>query len=134
MRAKDTIRKNTVRMALSAIKNAEIAKKSELEEPAILAILQKEVKSRRETIEAAEQAGRNDLIEEAEAEIAILETFLPKAMTPEELESLVREAISESGATTPREMGQVMQLLIPRVQGRADGKEVSLMVRKLLGN
>ena len=132
MRAKDPLRKNTVRMALAAIKNAEIAKKGDLEEPAILAILQKEVKSRKETIEGAEKAGRDDLITEAKAEIALLETFLPTELTTKELETLVQDAIHESGAATPKEMGKVMQLLMPKVQGRADGKVVSQMVRNLL--
>jgi hypothetical protein len=132
MRANDELRKRTVRMALSAIKNIEIDKKIELDEAGILAILQKEVKNRRETIEGAQQAGRGDLIAEAETEIAILEEFLPRALTAEELEALARAAIAEVGATSPREMGSVMKLLTPKVQGRADGKEVSQVVQKLL--
>jgi uncharacterized protein YqeY len=132
LRAKDELRKRTIRMALAAIKNVEIDKGSELDEPAILAILQKEVKNRQETIEGAQQAKRDDLIAEAQAEIAILEAFLPQALTPAELEELVREAIAESGATSPREMGNVMRLLMPKIQGRADGKDASQMVQKLL--
>jgi len=130
--AKDELRKRTVRLALSAIKNAEIDRRDDLEEPEVLAILQKEVKFRRETIEGAQLAGRDDLIAEAEAEIAVLDTFLPLPLTPEELEKLAQEAINETGATSPREMGKVMQLIIPKVQGRADGKEVSQIVLKLL--
>ena len=132
MRAKDEVRKRVVRLALAAIKNAEINQNAELDEPAVLAILQKEVKSRHETIEGAEQAGRDDLIAEAQAEIAILEAYLPQPFTEAELEALVREAIAETGADSPRQMGQVMQAVIPKVQGRADGKQVSQMVRQLL--
>ncbi len=132
MRANDELRKRTVRMTLAAIKQIEIDKKIELDEAGISAILQKEVKNRRETIEGAQQAGRGDLIAEAEAEIAILEEFLPRALTAQELETLARAAIAEAGATSPREMGSVMKLLTPKVQGRADGKEVSQIVQKLL--
>jgi uncharacterized protein YqeY len=132
LRAKDELRKRTLRMALAAIKNTEIDKGSELDESATLAILQKEVKNRLETIEGAQQAKRDDLIAEAEAEIAILEAYLPQPLAAEELEKLVREAIAESGATSPREMGNVMRLLMPKVQGRADGKDASQMVQRLL--
>ena len=133
LRARDELRKRTLRMALAAIKNVEIDKGSELDEPAILAILQKEVKNRQETIEGAQQAKRDDLIVEARAEIAVLEAFLPQALTSNELEKLAREAIAESGATSPREMGNVMRLLMPKIQGRADGKDASQIVQKLLG-
>lgn len=132
MKAGDNIRKSTIRLALSAIKNAEIEKKRELEETEVLAILQKEVKSRRETIEGAKKAERLDLIEEAEAEITILEEFLPQPLSASELEEIVKEAIKESGATSPREMGKVMKILMPRIQGRADGKQASQIVRQLL--
>ena len=132
MRAKDDICKRTVRLALAAIKNLEIDTRAEVDEPAVLAILQKEVKSRRETIDGAQRAGRVDLIAEAEAEITILEAFLPQPLSPDELKNLAKDAIVEAGATSPREMGKVMQLLIPRVQGRADGKETSQIVRTLL--
>ena len=132
MRNRDEIRKRTVRLAIAEIKNAEIDSKSELDEPAVLVILQKEVKARRETIEAAERAGRSDMIEEANAEIAVLEEFLPQPLTDQEIEDLARTAIEATGATSPREMGAVMKHLMPLVQGRADGKTVSQIVRKLL--
>jgi uncharacterized protein YqeY len=133
MRSRNEAQKRTVRMALAAVKNAEIDQQTELDDSAILAILQKEVKMRRETIEGAEQAGREDLIAEAEAEIAVLEGFLPKGLTPEELEAIVTATIAEVGATSMREMGAVMQAVMPKVRGRADGKEVNQIVRKLLG-
>ncbi len=132
MKAKDERRKRVVRMAMTAIKNAEIEKKGELDEPDVLAILQKEVKARHETIEGAKKAQREDLITEAEAEIAILEEYLPQALSREELENLVKEAIAEAGATSPKEMGLVMKVLMPKVRGRADGKEANQIVRELL--
>jgi uncharacterized protein YqeY len=134
MRARDDVRKRTVRMALAAIKNAEIDQQAELDEPAVLAILQKEVKTRREALEGAQQAGRDDLIAEAEAEIAVLEGFLPQGLTPEELEAIIRETVAELGATSMREMGAVMQAVMPKVRGRADGKEVNQLVRRLLSS
>ena len=132
MRARDDVSKRTIRMALASIKNAEIDSQAELEESDVLAILQKEVKSRYETIEGAEQAGREDLIEEAKAEIFVLEKFLPRALSPEEIETIVAETITEVGATSMRDMGQVMQAVMPKVRGRADGKEVNQIVRKSL--
>jgi len=134
MRSRDELRKRTVRLALAAIRNAEIDKNAPLDEPAMLAILQKEVKSRYETIEGAEKAGREDLIAEAQNEIAVLEEFLPQPLSADELEEIVKAAITEVGATSPREMGKVMQAVMPKVQGRADGKEVNQIVRRNLGS
>ena len=132
MRAKDELRKRTLRMALAEIKNAEIDKNAALDESDILAILQKEVKSRFETIEGAEKAGREDLVVEAQAEVVVLEEYLPQGLSPKELEDIIRDTIAEVGATSSREMGQVMQAVMPKVRGRADGKEVNLIVRRLL--
>jgi uncharacterized protein YqeY len=134
MRAKDEIRKRTIRMALAAVKNAEIDQQTELGETEILVILQKEVKSRNETIEGAEKAGRDDLIAEANHEIEILEEYLPQAISPEELEAIVTETIADINATSMKEMGQVMQAVMPKVRGRADGKDVNQIVRKLLSS
>lgn len=132
MRAKDNQRKNTIRMALAAIKNTEIDKGHELEDSEVQAILQKEVKSRREAMEDAKQAQRPDIIADNAAEIEILEAYLPKQLTPGEIEAMAREAIREVGATSPREIGQVMKVLMPRVRGKADGQEVNQIVRRLL--
>ena len=134
MRAKDEVRKRTIRMALAAVKNAEIDHQTELDETDILVILQKEVKSRNETIEGAEKAGRDDLIAEANHEIEILEEYLPQAISPVELEAIVTETISEIKATSMKDMGQVMQAVMPKVRGRADGKDVNQIVRKLLSS
>lgn len=134
MRAGDKRRKKTLRMALAEIKNKEIEKGEALEEPEILGILQKEVKSRQETIEGAEQADRPDLIQEAEAEIDILKEYLPQPLDREELKSLVEEVISEVGAESMADMGKVMGTLMPKIRGRADGKEANEIVRDLLGS
>ena len=128
----DAERKATIRMSLSAIKNAEIDRGRELEDSEIQAIIQKEVKSRRETIEDAKRAQRPDIITGTEAEIEILETYLPQQLSHEEIEALVSEAIAEVGATSPREIGQIMKVLMPRVRGQADGNQVNQIVRQLL--
>ena len=134
MRSKDAMRKNTLRLILSAIKEAEVLKQAELDDAAILSILQKEVKSRQETIADAEKAEREDLLQEAHEEIKILEEYLPAAMSDEDLDALIAEAIAESGASAPSDMGNVMKLVLRRVQGRADGGKVSQIVRlKLQG-
>lgn len=133
MRNKDEVRKRTLRMVLSEIKLAEVAKGDALDEAEITVILQKEVKSRREAIADAERANRPDLVVDANADITILETYLPQPLTPAELEALAQEAIEETGATSMREMGQVMKMLMPRLEGRATGQEASQTVRKLLG-
>jgi uncharacterized protein YqeY len=127
----DTV-KRTLRMALAAIRFVEIEKKITLDDPSMMAILQKEIKSRRESIADAERANRADLVASSQAEIAILEVYLPKALSAEELESLVRQTITESGATSMSEVGQVMKLLMPRLQGKATGDQASQVVRKLL--
>jgi uncharacterized protein len=133
MRAKDELRKRALRSALSSIRLAEIEKGSPLDDSALMAVLQKEIKSRQETIADAERAGRADMVAEAQAEISVLENYLPKPFTTEELENLASLAIQEAGATSPKEMGQVMKILMPQLQGRATGNEASQIVRKLLG-
>lgn len=132
LRAGEDLRKSTLRLALAAIRNAEIDQRGELPDPEVVRILQKEVKSRRETIAEAEQAGRPDLVEAAEAEIAILEGYLPQPLSEAELAALARAAVAEAGASSPAEMGQVMKILMPQVQGRADGAQVSRVVREIL--
>lgn len=132
MRDRDEVRKRTLRLALLAIKMAEVEQGGELDDAGVWTVLQKEIKERHETIEGARQAGRDDLIAQAEAEIAVLQEFLPPPLSPEELEALAREVIAEVGATSPRDMGKVMKALMPRLQGRATGSEASQVVRRLL--
>ncbi len=132
MRSGDDLRKRTLRMALSAIRFSEIEKGAALDDNAVMAVLQKEIKSRQESIADARRANRPDLEAASQAEIQVLETYLPKSLSPEELETLARQVIAEVGATSPREMGQVMKTLLPRLQGRATGDQASQVVRKLL--
>lgn len=132
LKAGDAQRKMTLRMALASIKNAEVEARGELDEERVLGLLQKEVKSRQETIEGAEQANRPDLIEKAELEIGILSEFLPQPLTADELRALVEEAIQESGAASIDDIGRVMGVLMPKIRGKADGKEANQIVRELL--
>ena len=132
MKAGDDVRKRTVRMALTAIRQQEIDRQVQLDETGVLTILQKEIKTRKEAMEEARKAERPDLIAAAEAEIAVVEAFLPKAMNAEELATLVEAAIAEVGAASPADMGKVMKTLIPKVAGRAPGDQVSIAVRQRL--
>ena len=132
MRSGDTLRKNTVRMALAAIKQAEVDKQTTLDEMAVIALLQKEIKNRKEAIEEAKTAGRDDLIKDNQAEISVLEVFLPEAMSADELREIVKAAIAETGASVPADMGKVMKVALEKVAGRAPGGEVSAMVREQL--
>jgi len=132
LRAGDDLQKRTIRMALSTIRLAEIDKGAPLDEAAVLSILQKEIKSRQEAIEDARRANRPDLVESSQAEIAVLQEFLPKQLSMDELEALAKQVIAEVGATNVREMGQVMKVLVPRLEGRAPGDQASQVVRRLL--
>lgn len=132
LKSGDTQRKMTLRMALASIKNAEVEARGEVDEAKVLSLLQKEVKFRQETIEGAKQANRPDLITKAEVEIGILSEFLPQPITEEELRMLVKQAIQESDASSIDEIGQVMGVLMPKIRGKADGKEANQIVRELL--
>lgn len=133
MKSSDEVTKRTLRMALSAIKLSEIEKGQPLEEAQVLAILQKEIKSRNESLDEAQKANRPDLANALKEEIVVLERYLPRQLSPEELEQLAQQAIAEVQATSLKEMGQVMKVLMPRLQGRAAGDQVSQVVKKLLG-
>jgi uncharacterized protein YqeY len=132
MRAKDDVRKRTIRLTLSDIKLAEVDKKRELDNAEVLAIIQKGVKERQDVIEESKRAQRPDLVANAEAEMAVLEEFLPDQLTSDELEEITSQVIDEVGASSMGDMGQVMKVLIPRLAGRATGQEASQMARKLL--
>jgi len=134
MKAGDDLRKRTLRMALAAIRQAEIDGGKPLEESQVQLILQKEIKSRHEAIAEAQRAHRPDLETAAKDEIGVLEGFLPRQLAPEELDVLARQAVAETGATSQKDMGQVMKVLMPRLQGRASGDQASQAVRRLLGN
>ena len=132
MRARDDVRKRTLRMVLTAVKLQEVERKGELDEPSLLAIVQKEVKTRLESIEEAERIGREDLVSATKAEVDVLQEYLPQALTEEELTHLVRQTILQVEATSPADMGQVMKALMPQVRGRADGKVANDIVKRLL--
>ncbi len=132
MKSGDEVRKRTVRMALAAVKQAEVDKRIELDDTAVINVLQKEVKNRRESLEEAKKANRADLVEANEAEIKVLEAFLPKAMPADELRALAQAAIAETGAASPADMGKVMKVVMAKVAGRAPNDMVSVTVRELL--
>ena len=132
MKNQDELRKVPLRLVKAAIQEAEIEKQQELDEIDVLRIVQKEAKARLETITDAQKAGRPDLVERAEAELAILREFLPDELSQNKIEALVRETIAEVGASSMADMGIVMKALMPKVQGRADGGQVSQLVRQIL--
>jgi uncharacterized protein YqeY len=132
MRAKDQVAKRTLTMVRAAIQQAEKDRKTELDETAVMGILQKELKSRQETISEAQRAGRDDLIEDTEAEIIVLKKFLPEAMPEDELRAMVVEAIEEVGASEISDMGKVMKVVMSRVGGRAPGGDISRVVKEVL--
>ena len=132
MKSGDELRKTAIRMALAAIKNAEIDKIRELTEEEAAEILLREIKQRRDSIADAEKAGRDDIAAQERAELEILEVYLPKQLSREEIETEARAVIEEVGAQSPKDTGKVMGALMPRVKGRADGKLVSEVVRGLL--
>ncbi|HEY5981873.1 MAG TPA: GatB/YqeY domain-containing protein [Anaerolineales bacterium] len=132
MKANDDVTRRTTRMVLAAIKLAEVDKQSAIDDAAVMSLVQKEIKNRREAIEEARKANRSDLIADNEAEIKVLEAYLPKAMSPDELRSVIQAAIEEAGASGPTDMGKVMKLVLPRLGGRAAGDQVSAMVKEML--
>ena len=132
MRTNDEVRRRTLRMALAAIKQVEVDKRIALDDMAVIALIQKEIKNRREALEEAKKANRADLVEANEAEIKVLEIFLPQAMSPEELRTIVQAAIAETGAAQPSDMGKVMKVVMGKVAGRAPNDMISQMVRELL--
>lgn len=133
MRAKDAPRRNTIRMVEAAIKNAEIEKRgAELAESDILAILQRQVKQRRESIEQFEKGGRDDLADKERVEIAIIEQYLPRQLSRSEVEVRARAVIEQVGASGPGDRGKVMGLLMRELRGEADGSLVNAVVGALL--
>ena len=126
------LRLSVIRMARANIKNIEIDEKRELNDDEVLAVLMKEVKMRQDSLEEFTKAGREELAEQAKQEIAILRKYLPEQLSDEELKALVEEAVAETGAAGPKDMGKVMAALMPKTKGRADGKRINTMVRELL--
>ena len=132
MRSGDTLRRDVLRMATNSAYNLEKRQQKPLSEDELLGVLTREVKTRRESVEAFRKGRREDLAGKEEAEIAILQEYLPQALSEDEIRSLVGEAITATGATSARDMGKVMGWLAPHTRGRADGKHVSELVARAL--
>lgn len=132
MKTRDQLRLSTLRLLVSEIKNREIDAKEELEDDEVLALIRKAVKQRQDSISQYEKGGRQDLADKERAEMAILKAYLPEDLSREALLAIIDEAISATGASSPREMGKVMKEVMPKVKGRADGKVVNELVRKRL--
>ena len=132
MRSGDTLRRDVLRMVQNSIYNAEKSKRITMSDDDVIGVLTREVKTRRESVDAFRKGGREDLAGKEEAEIAILTEYLPQALGEDELEALVREAIEATGASNARDLGKVMGWLSPRTRGRADGKVVSGLVAQAL--
>ncbi len=131
-KAQDVIKRDTLRFALAAIHNEEVAKRRDLTDDELLQVLGKQAKMRRESIEAFSKGGRDDLVAKEKAELAVIESYLPQQMGRDEIAALATAAIAETGAMSPADQGKVMQKLMPRVRGRAEGKLVAEVVGSLL--
>lgn len=132
MRSNDDLKKRTIRMALSTIKFVEVEKGNALDDAAVIGILQKEIKIRRESIVDAEKAGRTEIIEANQDEIRFLEGLIPNQMPENELREIIRLSILEINANSPGDMGKVMKIVLPKIQGRAPADLVSKLVKELL--
>ena len=134
MRGGDKVRLSVIRLLLSAIRNAEIARQADAEDTDVLGVIAKEVKQRHESIEAFKLGNRQDLVAQEEAELAILQEYLPRQMTREEVIAEARRVIEEVGAQGLGDKGKVMPKLIAQLKGRADGREINAVVTELLGS
>ena len=134
MRGGDALRRDVLRMATSAAYNVEKKNQHPLTDDELLAVLTREVKTRRESVDAYTKAGRQDLADKEQSEIDILGEYLPQALTEDEVRALVTQGIAETGATSARDLGKVMGWLSPRTRGRADGKVVSGLVAQALAS
>jgi uncharacterized protein len=132
MRSGDDVRKRTIRMVRSSVKNEEVNKGRSLSEAEVIAVVQKEIKIRTESIEGARQGGRPEMIQDYEAEVSILQDFLPKQLSDDEIRQMASAAIAETGAIGAADMGKVMKVLLPQIQGRAPNDRVSKVVREQL--
>lgn len=133
MKADDKVRVSTLRLLLAALHNGEIELRRELGDEDVVRIVRKEIKQRLESIREFERGGRADLVQNEEQELAILREYAPKLMEEEEIEKYVNEAITEVGASEPKDLGRVMSVLMPRLAGKADGAVVNRIVREKLG-
>ena len=134
LRQGDETRKSAIRMTIAAVKNAEVAAIKQLDDPEVLAVIAKQVKQRKESIEEFGKAGRQDLVDREAAEMRVLETYLPPAMGREEIVREARKVIAEGGAKGPGDKGKVMSALMPRLAGRAEGRLINEVVTELLAD
>ncbi|MEO3947396.1 GatB/YqeY domain-containing protein [Gorillibacterium sp. CAU 1737] len=132
MKSQDKFKLSVIRMVRSAIKNIEIDQRKTLDDNEVLDILNREIKQRRDALQEFQKAGRDDLAESAQAEIAVIAKYLPQQLTEEEVQAIVRQTIQETGASSKADMGKVMSALMPKVKGRADGKLVNQVVQQNL--
>ena len=132
MKAGDDVTRRTVRMALAAIRQVEIDKRIALDNSAVFAIIQKEIKTRRESVEEASRVNRVDIVAATQAEIKVLEAYLPPPLTELELSTMVAAAVTEVNATSPADFGRVMKVLMPGLSGRATGDQASRLVKERL--
>lgn len=132
MKDGDTVKRSVLRLLMSSVKNAEITKQAELDDSDILGIIAKEVRQHQESIDSFKQGNRQDLVAKEEAEVAILQGYLPQQMTREEIIEVARQVIGEVGAQGPGDKGKVMKDLMPKLKGKADGKEINNIVTELL--
>ncbi|MEX0787091.1 MAG: GatB/YqeY domain-containing protein [Dehalococcoidia bacterium] len=132
LRAGDAPRRDTLRLLLSSLHNAEIEAGDELDDAAVLGVLAKEAKQRRESIEEFKKAARQELVDREEAELALIAAYLPEQLTREEIVAAARTIIEETGASGPQDLGKVMPALMQQLRGRADGREANDVVRELL--
>lgn len=132
MKNKDTIKKSVVTLIRAAIKQHEVDNRVELTDDAIIDIISKQLKQRKDSLAEFEKANRDDLIEETKSEIQVLEGYLPQQLSEEELEKIVIETIAEVGATSMKDMGKIMATIKPKTAGRADGRKINELVKKNL--
>ena len=134
LKSEDKVRRSVIRLVMSAIKNAEISRQADLTDADILGIIAKDAKQHHESIEAFKQGNRQDLVAQEEAELAILEAYLPQQMTRDEIIAEARRVIAEVGAQGPGDKGKVMPKIIAQLKGRADGQEINAVVTELLAS
>ena len=132
LRSGEKLRTSVIRLLTALIKNREVEKRGPLTDAEVLQAIMTSCKQRQESMDQYRQGGRQDLVDKEAAELSILQSYMPKPLTSEELQVLVLEAIREVQATSPREMGKVMAILMPKITGRADGRVVNTLVREAL--
>lgn len=134
MKERDEVKIRTLRMIIASIKNWEINNLKDIDDNSIISVLLKEAKKRKEAIEEYRKANREDLVKAEEEELKIIESYLPERMSEEEIKELVLKTIEEIKATSLKDLGKVMKAIMPKIKGKADGKLVNDMVRKILGD